>query len=102
MRASERAVVSATERAVGKKENEKLTAEGRQLAVVNVNRRCVCVGVCVRATARVNKAELQLGSSSNSSAAATATLVVSETLRRADVRAISLSNFDSASTEIHK
>lgn len=90
----------ATERAVGKKENEKLTAEGRQLAVVNVNSCRVCVGVCVRATARVNKAQLQLGS--NSSAAATATLVVRETLSRTDVRAISLSNFDSASTEIHK
>lgn len=61
------------------------------------------VCVCVRATARVNKAEPQLGSSSsNSSAAATATSVVCETLRRADVRAILLSNFDSASTEIHK
>lgn len=60
----------------------------------------MCWCVCVRATARVNKAEPQLGS--NSSAAATATLVVCETLRRADVRAILLSNFDSASTEIHK
>lgn len=61
----------------------------------------MCWCVCVSATARVNKAEPQLGSS-NSSAAATATSVVCETLRRADVRAILLSNFDSASTEIHK
>lgn len=59
----------------------------------------MCWCVCVSATARVNKAQL---GSSNSSAAATATSVVCETLRRADVRAILLSNFDSASTEIHK
>lgn len=41
-------IVVATERAVVKKENEKQAAEGRQLAAVNVNRRCICVCVELR------------------------------------------------------